>query len=178
MMGDAGMAVALDRASRIAERKNSGVTAGDEPLVIDLAPPIQSMHWTVYQLAAKGFFAVRQPGANPLVTTGLYLVPINAPVESLADASNTTFGMHPEARAIALPYVLTITRAGAGGQFAFTCYATLYSELIVPTGWMLRFIANVLPGTANPGPGAASQGFLFAHVIEEDNSQARARGRV
>jgi len=159
------------RASRIAERKNSSVTVGDEPLVIDLMPPIQSYHWTAYQLAVIGTFATRQPIANPLPTFGIYMVPIVSPVESLADAQlNGTFGWNPNARAIGLPYDLMVQRFGAAGAFAFICTARMFRECVLPTGWMFRFIANCAPGTATPGPGVGSQAAFFAHVIEESNS--------
>jgi hypothetical protein len=161
----------LERASRIAERKNSGVTVGDEPLVVDLAPPIQTMHWIAYQIAARGEMTTRSIATNPGPQFGLYLVPYNAPVESLADgALNNTTGWNREARHIALPYLLNVQRAGAGGAFLFTCVAQLFSECVIPSGMMLRFIANCVPGTAAPGPGAGSFAALIAHVIEESNS--------
>jgi hypothetical protein len=166
------------RASRIAERKNSGVTAGDEPLVIDLAPPIQGMHWTAYQIGAIGVFKTRSVVANPLSTCGLYLVPQNAPVESLADAVNTTTGWNKFARQIALPYVLLVTRSGAGGDFLFSMTAQLFAECVIPTGMMIRFIANNVPGTAAPGPGAGSEAQLYAHVIEEMNANPLPGRRV
>lgn len=164
----------VERASRISERKNSGVTVGDEPLVIDIQPPNQGQHWTAYQLCVIGVLATRQPVANPIPTFGVYMVPQSAPTELLADAQiNGTIGWNPNARAgIALPYTLTVTRFGAGGGFAFALTVQLFGECILPAGWMFRFIGSVAPGTATPGPGAGSQATFTAHVIEECNAKA------
>lgn len=165
------------RASRIAERKNSGVTTDDAPLVIDLAPPIQGFHWTAYQLCVIGVLATRGPIANPIPTFGIYMVPANSPPESLTDAQlNGTIGWNPNARnGIALPYTLTVTRFGAGGGFAFALTAQIFAECVLPAGWMFRFIANCVPGTATPGPGAGSQAMFTAHVIEELNQAPSGR---
>lgn len=159
------------RASRIAQKANSGVTVGDEPLVIDIQNPIQGVHWIAYQLTVIGTMATRLPANNPSPTFGIYMVPISSPVESLADAAlNGALGWNPNARAIALPYGLNTTRFGAGGAFAFTCVAQLFAECVLPPGWMFRFIASCLPGTATPGPGAGSAASFFAHIIEEKDA--------
>lgn len=165
------MSLLSDRASRIAERKNSGVTVGDEPLIIDLQPPNVGFHWVAYQLCVVGVLTTRQPVANPIPTFGLYMVPNNAVQESLADAQNATQGWNPTARlGIALPYTLNITRTGAGGVWLFTLTAQIFAECILPAGWMFRFIGSCVPGTATPGPGANSQAAFSAHVIEESNA--------
>jgi hypothetical protein len=168
----------VERASRIVEVSNQGSTTDDSPLVIDLPNgPIQGQHWTCLQVCAMGFFAARVPAQNPLPSLGIYLVPQNSPVETLADASNATFGVNPQARTgIALPYVLTV--APAGTRKFFTCYAQLFADLIVPGGWTLRFIANVSPATGTPGPGANSEAWLRAHVIKEFNAAPVTRPRV
>lgn len=170
----------IQRASRIAARFNNAVTGGDEPLVVDLAIPIQGQHWTAYQLSAFGVLATRVPVGNPIPTFGLYMVPATAPPESLADAQiNGTIGWNATSRAgIALPYTLSTTRFGAGGGFAFVCTALIQGECILPTGWMFRFIGSCAPGTATPGPGAGSNATLLAHVIEESNSRPQPPANV
>lgn len=161
------------RASRIAERKNSAVALGDEPLIVDLLAPVQGVHWVCSQITALGRFATRTVTVNPSATFGIYLVPVNNQLETLADG---VAGFNQSARGIALPYDLYVAPVGAA--FAFVCIVKLVQECIVPAGWVLRFIANVAPGTATPGPGAGSNVVLSAHVCEELNVAPLARRNV
>lgn len=152
------------RASRIAERKNNGVTVANEPLIVDLLAPTQGVHWVCSQITAIGTFTARSLVANPSPAFGVYLVPVNTQQESIADAIT---GWNTSARGISLPYDLYTQLIGAGPGVAFVCIVKLVQECIVPAGWMLRFIANNQPGTATPGPGALSSATLTAHVCEE-----------
>lgn len=154
----------VTRASRIAERKNNAVAVADEPLIVDLLAPIQGVHWVATQITAIGRFATRNATVNPSASVGVYLVPVNTQLETLADG---IAGVNVNARGVALPYDMYVTAIGAA--FAFTLIVKLPTECIIPAGWVLRFIANVQPATATPGPGAGSSVTLTAHVCEEND---------
>lgn len=79
------------------------IAGGDEPIVIDLAPPMSGQHYRVHELSAIGLLPVAtgRPligGGSPL--GGLFLVPASESVESLLDA---IAGINIPARGLILP---------------------------------------------------------------------------
>lgn len=145
------------------------VTAGDEPMIIDLDGPVRGQHWIVWALSALGVFVTRTIAGTVFPTTGLFMVPTGTPIENQGDTTAANFWL-PQARGgIALQAAMFSQPIAA--RFAFLCqWQGTGGGLVVPSGWTLRFIANVAPATATPGPGAGSSGTLAALVTPEDDA--------
>ena len=146
------------------------------PMTVDVNfPQTPNKHYVVELCSFMGKFTVQGPstsGGFP-PNTGLFLVPINTPIESLADA---TTGMNFQARntGILLPMgppganVATIGGA-AGFPFSFALTLAAGTRITVPYQWTIRAIITCLAGNAAPGPGVNSQGIILAMATQEDD---------
>lgn len=156
------------RASSIELRQANGVTAGDEPLVIDSQSPLPGVHWIIDTVSVVGLLAVRNFAAAPQPASGLFLCPPNTPSESQSDG---VAGVNLQARPIALPTGIQSIALTPG--FSYSMILQSEAEFIVPSGWFVRAIINVAPHTAAPGPGIASSGNMALTVSVEPNVSAQ-----
>lgn len=152
----------LNRLFSTPQARSNSPTTGNEPLVVDLIGPSQGTHWVINFLTARGEFTVRNLVAgvdSPIA--GFFIVPDGGTtdIESLTDA-NAAGGWNIRARGTPIPVQWKTVALNVGTRIAFACVAVLSTPLIIPNGYTIRFIGTVAPGTATPGPGAAS----FAQV--------------
>jgi hypothetical protein len=155
------------RASRVNLFSNNVAAAGWEPLLVDLTPaPLPGEHHIVSSISAFGVFT-----ANPIIVgalsalSGIYIINVNEPVESLADAQA---GFNPNARGHRIAGIWHVEPVGA--LWVFNYVVTLGIPLILANGYTLRFIAVPNPGTATPGPGIGSTAAISAAVANEKNA--------
>lgn len=115
-------------------------------------------------------YQVREwPAINPLSLPGcgLYLVPAEAPIESLADGIQ---GMSLDARGLSLPCMMALNQVNN----TFTGFSIIYTgaqPLVVTSQQKLRVILGCGYGTAVPGPGAGSTLQLTANYTEEQDDR-------
>lgn len=157
--------VQQQRSTLAAPRYMSGVTVGNEPLVVDLpVAPKPGEHWILDSIAASGFISVAIPPAGQLLSpvAGLFLVKQNEAPETLAQAQA---GVNFAARTIPLPVLASIVPLPIG--WAYAIYYNGVPGKTIPAGWTIRLVICCNPGTAAPGPGAASTGDLIAIISPE-----------
>lgn len=145
----------------------TAIAADAGPLTVDLQTAPIGYHYVMDAISAIGIATVNQPMDSPLA--GLYLVKEGSSLEPLA-TMNTGDGADLTTRCgVHLPVdVLTVQLAAAAGtRFAFSYRARLSMPLVVPHGYVVRFMCNLLPGTAAPGPGANSSVQLQAQASLE-----------
>lgn len=143
----------------------NGITAGNEPLVVDLPrAPKPGEHWIMDSISASGVITVAIPPAGQLLSpvAGFFLVKQNELPESLADAQA---GVNMNARTIPLPVLASIVPLPVG--WAYSVYYNGVPGKTIPAGWTIRFILSCNPGTAAPGPGALSTALLIAIISPE-----------
>ena len=148
----------------------SGNTSGDEPLTCETnqQTPDAGTYWLLRFVAVSGFLAKRGVIDTASPAIGIFIVPVNAPVESLADAQSNPApayspGINLNARGIIVPMECSSPALPAGG-FALSCTMDSGAAIPIPQGWTIRAIYNCYPGTPAPGPGALSQCTLIATV--------------
>lgn len=145
--------------------QNTTQAADNGPLVCDLQTPRVGYHWAVDYLCANGVAVTNQPNDSAL--SGLFIVPANSLVETLANA-NSGDGALMSKRGWQIPCDLKVNAIG-NNKFAFSYVAKIGRPLIVPSGFVIRFLSNIAPATAVPGPGTNSTVLVSAQVSIEPN---------
>lgn len=160
------------RAAAVQQYSALVTTAGDEVLVVDLAPPaaFANKHWIVEQLTFIASIAVRaiSQGISPI--SGMFLCPPGTPAEQSSDTTDATIGWTRSARGILLPIhdpSMAVAQIGAGPPYAIAMVVEPGFKFTVPKQWFLRAILSCAPGTVTPGPGAGSIGELKALCVPE-----------
>ena len=142
-----------------------GETTDWEALTVTLpnTPGANGEHWVISRLTMYGVCAASPSATQPPIT-GLFLVPVGTPKESL-DAGQSVIGWDVVSRGIPLASAIVIaatTIPGPPASFAYLLSLTVSSPLIVGAGQTLRGVVSCNPGTPQPGPGAGSWGVLVA----------------
>lgn len=157
-------------------------TVAGEALTVTISDtPPNGEVWIISRLTLQGICTVAPPTNAQSPVTGLFLVPYGAPIETLAQGQGagggaTGEGWNVESRGIALPAGVivastTIDQGGGVFHYAFNLSLTQSTPLLISPGQTLRAVVSCNPGTATPGPGAASWGRLIAMGVRHRQAQ-------
>lgn len=153
--------VAIYRQSVLA-RTGAIYTVGYEPLILEFPGPPRSRIWELKQAACMGFFTtnpITLPGGPGI---GWFIARSGDPLETLADAQA---GINDHARGLALHMECNVLPNGLNAGYNIICQASGLPAFVL-SGDVVRFIANVMPGTATPGPGAGSYCTAQIQIVE------------
>jgi hypothetical protein len=158
------------RAAGVQPITASTVTAGDEPLIVDIQLPASpGEHYIVEGASLNANLITRQPntagGFPPL--SGIFLCPPGTPTELLTEAQA---GWNMNARPVMVPLGppgANVGAIGAGPPYAFALTMVPGFKMTVPYNWFIRAIVTCAQGTATPGPGAGSRGVFTVMAYKE-----------
>jgi hypothetical protein len=158
------------RAAGLTQYSASTLTAGNEPLTVDLVlPQTPGEHYIIETASLLANLTAKQPNTAPGYPplTGLFLTPIGTAPESITEAAA---GWVMTKRGVLLPLGppgAAVGTIAAGPPYAFALTLAPGYKITMPYGFMLRAIVVPDAGNAAPGPGAGSLGVLTAFVYKE-----------
>lgn len=158
------------RSAGLTQYSASTLTAGNEPLTVDLnLPQTPGEHYILETASLLANLTAKQPNTAPGFPplTGFFLVPVGTAPESLAEAAA---GWAMNKRGLLLPMGppgAAVAAIVAGPPFAFALTVAPGFKITIPYNYMLRAIVVCDAGNAAPGPGAGSLGVLTAFVYKE-----------